>query len=319
MSEHLPSVSFIIPTYNEERNIARCLTSIKEQDYPEGKVEVIVVDGMSEDDTVEVAKRYGTRIIENRKRIIGPAVKLGVENAKGEIIALLGGDSELPQRNWLKLMLAPFLKDSKVAGTIPILWPNKSYPPISRFFALMQADPIIALAYGTGKSVKGVYVTEENYFPTGVFVLRKKLAVDAGGFKSNLPRSEDVDLTYRLVKLGYKFVIVPKAGLYNLFADSFPAFVRKTNNRVSAFIGFSSICEFKYVPTHSAKREFVKNVLYDLSGIGAAARVVKGIRTDRDMAWLYYPLILVTTLFIYGIATVSSKEGQRLIRDLMHP
>ena len=55
-SNNLPIVSVIIPCRNEEKFIAKCLDSIIEQDYPKDKLEVLVVDGMSEDRTREIMK-----------------------------------------------------------------------------------------------------------------------------------------------------------------------------------------------------------------------------------------------------------------------
>jgi len=315
--QNLPIVSFVVPTYNEERNIEKCLSSVLFQDYPRDKMEILIVDGMSSDKTVDIARKYPVRIIFNKKIISASARNLGTKNAKGEILAFLDADSELPQSSWLRLMIAPLLDDPNVAGSIPILLPKKNYPAISRFFALLQADPIIVFAYGTGKDVKSVFITKENYFPMGVFVLRKRLAIEAGNFKPSLQRSEDVDITYRLVRLGYKFAMVPEAGLYHGFADSFSSFLRKTYTRVSSFIEFSSSCEFKYIPKNEIKPKFLKNILYDIIGIGTLIRIIRGIRRDCDIAWLYYPIVLLSTLFIYVLVFVKSTQGQELLREFI--
>ena len=132
-TEDLPFISFIIPTYNEEKNIKSCIESILLQDYPPERMEILVIDGLSRDKTVEIAKKYPAKIVVNEKRIIPEACNLGIKNAKGEILAFLGADSELPQRDWLHLMIAPLLNDVSVAGSIPILIPNteiSSYQPI---------------------------------------------------------------------------------------------------------------------------------------------------------------------------------------------
>lgn len=79
------SVSIIIATRNEERNIANCLESIKKQNYPHERIEVIVVDNNSADKTKEIASRYTDKVyncIPQR-----PAqINLGVKSAKGEYI-----------------------------------------------------------------------------------------------------------------------------------------------------------------------------------------------------------------------------------------
>ena len=314
-NQNFPLVSFLIPTYNEEKCIGKCLESILDQDYPLEKLEVIVIDGLSSDKTVEITRNYPVKVVVNKKRIIPEACTLGIQIAQGDIVAFMGADSELPQRNWIKLMIAPLLLDEQVAGSIPILKPNKNYPAISRFFSLMQADPFIVFAYGSGLEVKNGYVTEENYFPMGISVIRKQLLAGPQSFKSSLQRSEDVDITFRLVKQGYKFAVVQDAGLYHLFIDNYSNYLRKTYGRVKNFVKSSSNIEFSYVPKKRTKNQFLKNLLFDMMGIGSLVRIIKGIKQDRDLAWLCYPFVLLTTLTFYTIAFTSSKEGRRLFRE----
>lgn len=314
---NLPDVTFIISTYNEEERIKACLESIFSQDYPRDKMEVIVVDGMSCDRTVNVAKKYPAKIVFNEKKIAGSARRIGTKVAKGEFLAFLDADIELPKRNWLRLMIAPMLNDPDVAGTLTLILPKADYPAISRCFALTQADPVIAFSYNTGKSVKSTVITKKNYFPMGSFLLRKDLVVKVGNFKSFLPRSEDVDLTYRLVEQGYKFVIVPQAGIYHLFANSFSSFLRKTCERISLFWELLPYCDFDYVLKMLSKRNFLKNILYHFTGIGALVQMVKGIRRDRDLAWLYYPIIVQSTIFIYTVSALFSRNGRNTLKRIL--
>jgi glycosyltransferase involved in cell wall biosynthesis len=314
MTTNQPFISVIIPTYNEEKRIKVCLESILAQKYPKEKLEILLVDGLSTDKTVEITKNYPVKIIINKKRVIPEACNLGVKNARGTLLVFMGADSELPQKNWIELMIAPLMENACVAGAIPILTPNKRYPAISRFFSLMQADPIIVLAYGSGLEIKSGYITADNYFPMGISVIRKELVTDSLAFKSSLSRSEDVDITYRLVCSGYKFAVVPNAGLYHLYVGSYSAFLRKTCARIKIFVNSSSNCEFNYIPKNGIKSKFLQNLLHDASGIGVLSRIVKGIRKDRDLAWLCYPFVLFSTIIIYGVAFASSKQGRKMFR-----
>ena len=60
-----PLVSIVIPVRNEEKNIKRLLSFINRLDYPKSRLEVIIVDGMSTDKTVELSKRFNVKIIKN--------------------------------------------------------------------------------------------------------------------------------------------------------------------------------------------------------------------------------------------------------------
>ena len=73
-------VSIIIPTKNNGNIIARCLDSIRELDYPEDKIQVVIVDGRSTDKTGEIAKRYGYKVVYGDIGTIGGERNIGVEN-----------------------------------------------------------------------------------------------------------------------------------------------------------------------------------------------------------------------------------------------
>ena len=83
-------ISIVVPTRNEEKNIEACLKSILNLDFPKDKYEILVIDGMSTDRTVEIASKYPVRIIENPMYKIGPAHNIGIKEAEGDIIVLLG-------------------------------------------------------------------------------------------------------------------------------------------------------------------------------------------------------------------------------------
>ncbi|MFH2110840.1 MAG: glycosyltransferase [Candidatus Bathyarchaeota archaeon] len=78
-------VSVVVTTKNEENNIANCLQSIRNQTYPEGKIEIIVVDNYSPDKTIEIAKKFTDKVYTK-----GPQrstqLNFGVQKAKGEYV-----------------------------------------------------------------------------------------------------------------------------------------------------------------------------------------------------------------------------------------
>lgn len=84
-------VSVLIPARNEERHIAACLDSILVNDFPQERLEVLVLDGMSEDRTREIVQRYTRRYSfigwrENPDRSVPAALNLGLRTARGQII-----------------------------------------------------------------------------------------------------------------------------------------------------------------------------------------------------------------------------------------
>ena len=86
-----PLVSIIIPCRNEENFIGACLDSILDNDYPQSRLEILVVDGMSEDLTRKIIKDYCQRypfltLLDNYQNITPCALNIGIKSARGELI-----------------------------------------------------------------------------------------------------------------------------------------------------------------------------------------------------------------------------------------
>jgi glycosyltransferase involved in cell wall biosynthesis len=99
MSRHHPSVSVVVPVYNEEFGLGMCLEALLKQDYP-GSYEIIVVDNASTDRSAEIARSFGCRVIYETQRGYVHALRAGIARATGTIVAVTDGDSLVPI-SWL--------------------------------------------------------------------------------------------------------------------------------------------------------------------------------------------------------------------------
>ncbi len=121
-------ISVIIPVFNEEKYIKKCLESLKkQQEKPE---EIIIVDNNCTDKTIEIAKKYSVEIIKEKKQGITFARNKGFEAAKYEILARCDADSILPV-NWVKRIKEIFLTKKIDAITGPVIFYDL---PIKTFF-----------------------------------------------------------------------------------------------------------------------------------------------------------------------------------------
>jgi len=93
----------VVPTYNSAKTLTSCLDSIKTQDY-QGNIEIIIADGGSTDNTLEIAQKYTDKIYPNPLKTGEAGKAAGVKHAKNEIIALIDSDNILPSRDWLSRM-----------------------------------------------------------------------------------------------------------------------------------------------------------------------------------------------------------------------
>lgn len=99
--------SIIIPAYNEEKYIERCLHSILNQSFKD--FEVIMVDDGSTDATKHIVRKYPVLLLEQSHKGPGLARNLGAKNAKGKILVFVDADMEF-DRNFLERLVAPIQK-----------------------------------------------------------------------------------------------------------------------------------------------------------------------------------------------------------------
>jgi glycosyltransferase involved in cell wall biosynthesis len=94
------TVSVILPVRNEEKYISFCLDSILAQDYPSDLVEILVVDGMSDDGTRGILETYASKhknikIIDNHRKITPCAFNIGIKNSRGAVITIVSAHSTI--------------------------------------------------------------------------------------------------------------------------------------------------------------------------------------------------------------------------------
>jgi rSAM/selenodomain-associated transferase 2 len=174
-----PSVSIIIPTFNEASCIQHALDAIARV---QGNIEVIVVDGGSDDSTIEIARRAGARVM-NCGRGRGLQMHSGASIARGEAMLFLHADTILPRE-------AVVLIENTLTGDALTVGGNFEI----RFDGESRAARFMTWLYPRLGQL-GVY-----YGDSGIFV-RAAVYEEVGGFRS-FPIFEDLDLVRRLRRKG---------------------------------------------------------------------------------------------------------------------
>ena len=198
-----PTVDVIVVTFESSACIERCLESIRESDYPHERMNVIVVDNLSRDrtvDRVEAMQRSAPpmRIIRNTANMgFGAANNRGAHEGRGKYLLLLNPDAELGQ-NTLRTLVRYAVMTEKLGF---VAWEPKQQP----YEHPKVYDP----------------VTLETEWVSGACCLILREAFErVGGFDPNIfLYGEDVDLSWRLRAEGYKLQTVPKAEVtHNTYA-----------------------------------------------------------------------------------------------------
>jgi glycosyltransferase involved in cell wall biosynthesis len=181
-------ISVIIPTFNEEENIAQCLVSLSHQTLPRSEYEIIVVDGGSKDATCEIAKKYADLVFVQTSRKVGGARNDGVKAAKGEIIATTDADCILPP-TWIQRIEKDFRKPGVVLVYGPV------YPieeGMGNRFSLFLANSFSRIGY----------YSRIFYYTLGCNTAFRKDAFEKVGMYRCIDAGDDLEIAMRLRDLG---------------------------------------------------------------------------------------------------------------------
>lgn len=194
-------ISIVIPAYNEEKNIVRCLDAIRAQKTDE-EMDVIIVDNASTDRTAAIVRKYAQqmplRLVSEKRRGRGRARHTGFGLAKGTVVFSTDADTFLPPQ-WVEACLRVFRqKPGVVAVTgIPQIFDctpaqnaifNETIPHFLRMNYVWLGHPGLS---GFG------------------FAVKKKIYDRAGGFDPKADAYEDLDLANRVSKFG-KIVLLSR-------------------------------------------------------------------------------------------------------------
>ena len=200
-SKGLPSLSVVIPAYNEEKYLPLCLESIKKQDYAE-EYEVIVVDNASTDNTARIGLDWGAKVVYESKRSPACARQKGAEAATGEIIAFIDADTQAPAC-WLSTIVSRFVREPEtVVISGPYVYCDAGriarIASYGNFISIIM-DQLFRKAFNKGGAIWGCN-----------FAVRRSALLEVGGFDTSIKfYGEEYELSLRLKKVG-KGGIIPR-------------------------------------------------------------------------------------------------------------
>jgi len=308
-----PTISVILPTYQAEKYLHNCLNSIAIQDYPEDRLEILLIDGGSRDRTLEIAKNFKAfplKILFNPFKDCDQGKSIGLHQAKGEIIALIDADNELSSKSWFKEMVRPLLKDGTIFGVESPWLIRKDDPLINQYETLLQiADPLARRFHPKMKIIdKGNYLVYKAKFgDTPVigangFLWRRKVIDSVGGYENKF---EEVNFIARVIEGGYfSYAKVKNVGIYHYYCTSILSYVKKRLKIGRKFLGRKERNQKTWVD-HANHDSFWGAVLFNISVIGPLIEAIREYRESKNIAWLYHPFISFLTILVYGYAVIE--------------
>ena len=321
-----PTISAVMCSFNDERILDDCLSSIRKQDYPQHLIKIIMVDGGSTDDTINIARKYDTEIISRPDLKDSQNIRGGIAltSATSDLILFISADNRLQEEDVLSLMVNA-LADREIVACETLRYGfNLSDPILSRYFALIGgADPI---AISLGKADRGPFdskgwhgygkVKDCGYFYEISFSkdLSKIPTLGANGFlikrnfieKTTLASSAlHIDMCAELILQGHnKFTFLKNKHIIHFLDLKLITFLKRR-------LFYANMYHSENVPRIYSifhKRDLLKLliiVLFNLTLLGPLLRAIKGYLHTKDIAWFLHPVVSFAFTIGYSLDVVK--------------
>ena len=288
-------VSVIVPCYNEEKNIGLLLEALNQQIYPHELIEIIIVDGLSTDQTLRIIsdekEKYinlSIKVITNPQKNIPSALNIGIRNSLGEIIVRMDAHS-IPDPNYINFCVEDLnnKKGSNVGGRWIIVPGSES--KMGKCISLAASHP-----FGVGDA-KYRYSSEPGYVDTVPFgSFYRDLIDEIGYFNEDLLANEDYEFNVRIRKSGKKIYFDPRIKTQYIARDT----IRSLSKQYWRY-GFWKFRMLRKYPDTLRWRQAIPPIF--VTGI----ILLILISIFKPMVWILLSIITLLYILILCIGTLS--------------
>jgi len=223
-----PKITVVVPIRNEQAFIAQTLQYLRDQDYPKDKLEILVVDGESDDRTVEIvsaiaAEDARVRLLNNPKRLSSAARALGASEASGEIVTFVDGHTYIDNDQLLK-STARLMQEKEVDA---LSRPQFLETPENTFF---QKAVALARRSAIGHGLDSTIYTDKDMYvdpSSSGASYKKSVFAEVGNFDDRFDACEDVEFNYRVHKSGRRSFTSLALAVYYYPRDSIRGLFRQ--------------------------------------------------------------------------------------------
>lgn len=211
---YYPSISVVLPVYNGEKHILKCIESLLSQSYPQERVEIIIVDNGSTDKTLELLERYSSvKIFFESKRGSYAARNTGVLNAKGEVLAFIDSDC-VADENWL----------NKAVENLKLV---KKKGVIGGRVEFFEEQSTVWGFFDTATFLNQEKAIDSGSAVTANLIVPKETFLEIGFFDAELQSGGDVEWTKRAKSSKYNIYYCSDVTVFHPVRSSYKAISKK--------------------------------------------------------------------------------------------
>ncbi|HVU26918.1 MAG TPA: glycosyltransferase family 2 protein [Verrucomicrobiae bacterium] len=292
-----PNVSFIVPTLNAAAVLPACLRSVRNQEYPPEKIEIIVADGGSADNTRTIAESFDARVLNNPERVAESGKRLALQSAIGEYIVFADADNELSSRDFVRLAVDALAKNPQALG-VESYYP--AAPGMNSFCAYLTETLHISDPVTWMMCVNPVLLARENdverwtfpkdsyAFPLGAngFIFRR---ADLLSIKAT-EHFEDTHAALQLALNGQcEWLRLAGRGVHHYVVSGLKDFLKKRRRQTYHFLSLQKKTGLSWSRMNPKMSAGVSCILCGTVILPLAQTISNFCRT-RDARWFWHPI-----------------------------
>ena len=321
-----PKISIIMPTLNAGALLDNCLGSVTAQTYPRERIEIVLADAFSKDNTRDIARKYGAVVVDDSGRNMEEGKRLALRHATGEIIVFVDADNEFTHPDYLELAVHALEKNPQALGVESYYLPS---PKMSSFCAYLThllhiSDPISWLMSTNPVLVARADEVERWTLPEGTF----SYPLGANGFvfrRADLEsvkageHFQDTHVALHLMKAGKReWIRIRGRGVHHYYIQTWWAFVLKRRRAAVHFLRVQQEMPVNWMREKPPIPPWLA-AFYCISFVGPLYHTAVGVIRDRDWRWLWHLPASVGSLVgtLWGVGTFRArKDSRRLVAEL---
>lgn len=328
--EKFPFISVIMPVYNGEKRIPKCLGSIRKQSYPQDKIEIIIVDDDSQDNTVKVATgQFGAKVVRNGTHDPERGKSIGIEYAAGEYLFFIDDDNILTHKTWLENLVRAVVDEGCVGGQASHFAYRKNASLPDKYMALYGCgDPAVYYLRRRDHMMKtekkwhlgGVVLKDtEKYFKIK-FDSKTLPTIGSQGFLIKKeyvhlikwqPFFYHIDSNLELIKQGYDNYIILKDSIVHNHSANYKYFMGKIK-RNSTQLGRDD--QYRTYSYNLTLPRMIKLGLTLGTFVVPLADSIRGFIKFPTPAWFLHPLTCFQVALIYTSNVLKNSGAVKKIK-----